>query len=67
MLVTDCEVRAARSVPDNTGRTPSMAALLRGSAETVHSLLESGCDADVRAEDGVNVLLCAFVAPDGDA
>ena len=44
-----------------------MAALLRGSTETVHSLLESGCDADVRAEDGTNVLLCAFVAPNGDA
>ena len=44
-----------------------MAALLRGSTETVHSLLESGCDADVRSEDGTNVLLCAFVAPDGDA
>ncbi|CAH0373487.1 unnamed protein product [Pelagomonas calceolata] len=55
------------SVPDNTGRTPSMAALLRGSTETIHSLLEAGCDADVRSEDGTNVLLCAFVAPNGDA
>ena len=44
-----------------------MAALLRGSTQTIHSLLEAGCDADVRSDDGTNVLLCAFVAPNGDA
>ena len=44
-----------------------MAALLRGSTETVMSFLEAGCDADVRAEDGTNVLLCVRLSlPNGD-